>query len=53
MSWTNKKVNSKTPPWILRQASNKYHSDPIGEISQAYSTQLKQNKDQEKNEKPK
>jgi len=37
MSWTNKKPHSKTPPWIYRQTSNRYHDDPIGQISQNYS----------------
>lgn len=43
MSWTNKKVNSKTPPWIYRQAQNKYHTDPIGDESYKYSRQIQEN----------
>lgn len=43
MTWTNKKVNSKTPPWIFRQAQNKYHTDPIGDLSYTYYNQIKDN----------
>jgi hypothetical protein len=43
MSWTNKKVNSKTPPWIYRQSQNKYHNDPIGEESYKFSRQIQEN----------
>ena len=46
MSWTNKKPQSKTPPWIYRQTSNRYHEDPIGQISQNYSNELEKNKKQ-------
>lgn len=54
MSWTNKKPNSKTPPWIYRQSANRYHEDPIGVISQNYSTEIENTKKQIKeNEKTK
>lgn len=43
MTWTTKKPNSKTPPWILRQVSNRYHDDPIGVQSKQYSTELQNN----------